>query len=166
MSMKLILCVKRDYQRRFIATMEPAEANMSREARTARHNRTRATVTLLLLIVSVLVMTKGAFAQDTVTGAFEGTVTDSQTGALLKGADVEITNQQTGLTIKSQTDNRGRFYQGLLLPGIYRIRVALANYQTHEHLQLLKITYTGEVVPVPVSLEPAAPGTPSVTTTT
>ena len=111
MLMKLILSVKRDYQRRFVATMEPTEANMSREARKARHNRTRATVTLLFLIVSVLVMTKGAYAQDTVTGAFEGTVTDSQTGALLKGADVEITNQQTGLTIKSQTDNRGRFYQ-------------------------------------------------------
>src|ERR1700730_571668 len=166
MTMKLILCVKCDYQRRFVATMEQTEANMSHETREARPKRMRATVTLLLLIISVLVMTKGTFAQDTVTGAFEGTVTDMQTGAPLKGADVEITNQQTGLKINLHTDNRGRFYQGLLLPGVYKIRVALAGYQTHEHLQLLKITYTGEVVPVPVSLEPAAPGTPAVTTTT
>jgi hypothetical protein len=102
-------------------------------------------------------------AQDTVTGAFEGTVSDSQTGALLKGADVEIINQQTGLTIKLHTDNRGRFYQGLLLPGVYKIRVALAGYQPRDVLQRLKITYTGEVVPVPVLLDPAPTATPTTT---
>lgn len=102
-------------------------------------------------------------AQDTVTGAFEGTVTDSQTGAPLKGAAVQITNQQTGLTYTLQTNNRGTFYQGLLLPGVYKIQVALAGYQTREVLQRLKITYTGEVVPVPVSLEPASAVTPVVT---
>jgi hypothetical protein len=104
-------------------------------------------------------------AQDTVTGAFEGTVTDSQTGGPLKGAAVQITNQQTGLTYTLQTDNRGTFYQGLLLPGIYKIQVALAGYQTREVLQRLKITYTGEVVPVPVSLEPASATTAVATAT-
>ena len=163
--MELILCVKRYYKRNFMATADPAHPNLSQKSSEALQTRTRATATLLLLIVSVLVTTKGTYAQDTVTGAFEGTVTDSR-GTLLKGADVEITNQQTGLKINLHTDNRGRFYQGLLLPGVYKIRVALAGYQTHEHLQLLKITYTGEVVPVPVTLEPAAPGTPGVTTTT
>lgn len=104
-------------------------------------------------------------AQDTVTGAFEGTVSDSQTGALLKGADVEIINQETGLTIRLHTDNRGRFYQGLLLPGVYKIRVMLAGYEPREVLQRLKITYTGEVVPVPVLLDPnpVAPATPTAT---
>src|SRR5437660_6746426 len=144
--------------------MKPTQLTISHEAPETRHKPPRIYATLLLLIVCVLVTTKVTYAQDTVTGAFEGTVTDSQ-GTLLNGADVEITNQQTGLTINLHTDNRGRFYQGLLLPGVYKIRVTLAGYQTHEHLQLLKITYTGEVVPVPVSLEPAAPGTPAVTTT-
>jgi protocatechuate 3,4-dioxygenase beta subunit len=74
-------------------------------------------------------------AQDTVTGAFEGTVSDSQTGALLKGADVEIINQETGLTVRLLTDNRGRFYQGLLLPGVYKIRVGFMGYQPREGLQ-------------------------------
>ena len=94
-------------------------------------------------------------AQDTVTGAFEGTINDSQTGAALKGALVEIINQQTNVVISLRSDFRGRFYQGLLLPGIYRIRVSSPGYQTHEILQRLKITYTGEVVPVPVALDPA-----------
>src|SRR6266404_4326068 len=160
MSMRSIFFVKRYLAGGFIARIFTTQSNLLHEA---HHNRMRANVTLLLLIVCVLVTTKGTYAQDTVTGAFEGTVTDSQ-GTLLNGADVEITNQQTGLKINLHTDNRGRFYQGLLLPGVYKIRVALAGYQTHEHLQLLKITYTGEVVPVPVSLEPAPPGTPGVTT--
>jgi carboxypeptidase family protein len=102
------------------------------------------------------------FAQDTVTGAFEGIISDSQTGAALIGAQVEITNQQTRLTITLQTDSRGRFYQGLLTPGVYRIRVSAANYEPREVLQLLKITYTGEVVPVPVALDPAPPVPPAV----
>jgi hypothetical protein len=51
-------------------------------------------------------------AQDTVTGAFEGVVSDSQTGAALKGALVEIVNQQTSLIYTLRTDYRGRFYQG------------------------------------------------------
>jgi hypothetical protein len=94
----------------------------------------------------------------TVTGAFEGTINDSQTGAALKGALVEIINQQTNVVISLRSDFRGRFYQGLLLPGIYRIRVSSPGYQTHEILQRLKITYTGEVVPVPVALDPAPAG--------
>jgi hypothetical protein len=97
-------------------------------------------------------------AQDTVTGAFEGTINDSQTGVALKGALVEIINQQTNVVISLRSDFRGRFFQGLLLPGIYRIRVSSPGYQTHEVLQRLKITYTGEVVPVPVALDPAPAG--------
>jgi hypothetical protein len=96
-------------------------------------------------------------AQDTVTGAFEGIVSDSQTGAPLKGAAVEIINQQTGLTINLNADYLGRFYQGLLIPGIYRVRVSRPGYQTREVFQRLKITYTGEVVPVPVALDPLPP---------
>src|SRR5262249_7367500 len=107
-------------------------------------------VSLLVL----LFLTCSASAQDTVTGAFEGTVTDSRSGMTLKDAAVDIINRETGLTFKLHTDSRGRFYQGLLIPGVYKIRVELAGYQPHEVLQRLKITYTGEVVPVPVYLDP------------
>ncbi|HET6648183.1 MAG TPA: carboxypeptidase-like regulatory domain-containing protein, partial [Pyrinomonadaceae bacterium] len=105
-------------------------------------------------------------AQDTVTGAFEGIVSDSQTGASLKGARVEIINQQTGLTFSLQTDYRGGFFQGLLLPGIYVVRVSMPGYQTKEVFQRLRITYTGEVVPIPVALDPVPAGvTPAATPT-
>ena len=123
----------------------------------------RACALRICAVLCVLLAATVLYAQDTVTGAFEGTVSDSQTGALLKGADVEIINQETGLTIRLHTDNRGRFYQGLLLPGVYRIRVALTGYQPREVLQRLKITYTGEVVPVPVLLDPVTAAAPTAT---
>src|SRR5829696_753526 len=115
-----------------------------------------------IFLLALFVLPCEISAQDTVTGAFEGVVSDSQSGAALKSAVVEITNQQTGLTISLRTDFRGRFYQGLLTPGVYRIRVSAPGYETREVLQRLKITYTGDVVPVPVALDPASPTPPPV----
>jgi len=69
-----------------------------------------------VLLVLVFHFCAGSIrSQDTVTRAFEGNVTNSQTGEALKGATVEILNQQTGLIIRTETDYRGRFYQGLLI---------------------------------------------------
>ncbi|HEY3026208.1 MAG TPA: TonB-dependent receptor [Pyrinomonadaceae bacterium] len=116
----------------------------------------RDSLPLLLIVTVLLLAAQSVTAQDTVTGAFEGIVSDSQTGAALKGALVEITNQQTGVAFNLRTDYRGRFYQGLLIPGVYRIRVSTPGYEPREVLQRLKITYTGEVVPVPVALDPAS----------
>ncbi|HEX8070419.1 MAG TPA: TonB-dependent receptor [Pyrinomonadaceae bacterium] len=107
--------------------------------------------------------------QDTVTGAFEGTVTNTNTGEAIAGATALIINQQTGLVIEKRTDARGRFYQGLLTPGLYTIRVSAPGYQTQEVQQRLFITRTGEVVPVPVALDPlpaaSASATPSAAAT-
>jgi len=113
------------------------------------------------ILLLALTFCAGSFtkAQDTLTGAFEGNVTDSQTGAPLKGADVEISNQQTGIVFKLKTDYRGHFYQGVLGPANYAVRVSMPGYQTREVVQRLKITYTGEVVPIPVALDPS-PATP------
>ncbi|HZH89620.1 MAG TPA: TonB-dependent receptor [Pyrinomonadaceae bacterium] len=123
---------------------------------------------LLLGILAPAGMTTVApvHAQDTVTGAFEGTVTNSVTGAIIAGASVQIINQQTGLAIPKTSDARGRFYQGLLSPGIYLIRVSAGGFQTKEVRQRLFITRTGEIVPVPVALDPApavAPASPTPT---
>ena len=114
----------------------------------------------LLLLLLTICTPFPAHAQDTVTGAFEGTISDSQTGVVLKGALVEIVNQQTGVAISLRTDYRGRFYQGLLIPGIYRLRVSNPGYETRAVIQRLKITYTGEVVPVPVTLDPVSAAPP------
>lgn len=114
---------------------------------------------LALLIFLFLCLQVSTKAQDTVTGGFEGNVTDSQTGAPLKDAVVEIINQQTNIAVSLKTDYRGRFFQGLLLPGTYIVRVSMPGYLTKAAVQVLRITYTGEVVPIPVALDPAPVGT-------
>ncbi len=100
-------------------------------------------------------------SQDTVTGAFEGTVTSSDAGAPVAGAAVEIINQQTKQVFPKTSDARGRFYQGLLTPGVYTIRVSAPGFLTREVVQRLFITKAGEVVPVPVALDPAPPLPPA-----
>lgn len=104
-----------------------------------------------------------AFGQDTVTGAFEGNVTNSLTGDPIEGATAVITNIETGATFTKLTNARGRFYQGLLAPGVYHIKVSKPGFQPREVEQRLKISATGEVVPIPVSLDPVAAGTPTPT---
>ncbi|HYX41809.1 MAG TPA: carboxypeptidase-like regulatory domain-containing protein, partial [Pyrinomonadaceae bacterium] len=125
----------------------------------------RALLLCLITTACALFFTRTGWTQDTVTGAFEGTVTNTQTGATIAGATAEIINQQTGLVITKTTDSKGRFYQGLLNPGLYTIRVSAPGFVTQEVQQRLFITRTGEVVPVPVSLEPAPPATPTPTGT-
>ena len=126
--------------------------------------RTSTYLFLLFLFLGLLFFASDIKAQDTVTGAFEGIVSDSQTGKALQGANVEITNQQTGVKFNLRTDYRGSFFQGLLLPGIYIVKVSMPGYETKEVPQRLRITYTGEVVPVPVALDPAPTGPAPVAT--
>jgi hypothetical protein len=105
-------------------------------------------------------------AQDTVTGAFEGTVTDSRTGRPIARARIEFTNQQTNVTVAKLTDSQGRFYQGLLPPGTYTIRASAQGYEQGETVQRLAGMRTGEVVPVPIVLDPASPSSSPTPTPT
>lgn len=112
----------------------------------------------LLLIAVVFLLSIPAAAQDTVTGAFQGTISNNLTGDAIAGASVEITNEQTGVSYSLTTDSRGQFYQGLLAPGIYQIRVSIIGFQPRLLRRPLNVAKTGEVVPVPVSLEPEIAG--------
>ncbi|HVF57923.1 MAG TPA: TonB-dependent receptor [Pyrinomonadaceae bacterium] len=128
-----------------------------------------ATRCLLIFAVAFLPFVTAArftTAQDTVTGAFEGTVRDSRTGAPIAGATVEFVNRQTGIAVAKRTDSQGRFFQGLLAPGTYTIRASAAGYENGETVQRLLATRTGEVVPVPINLDPATTAAATVATPT
>jgi hypothetical protein len=108
-----------------------------------------------------------ASAQDTVTGAFEGTVRNSQTAQPIARARIEFINKQTRVSVEKLTDSQGRFFQGLLAPGTYTIRATAAGYAPGETVQRLLGMRTGDVVPVPIDLDPLAAGaTPATTPTT
>ena len=110
-------------------------------------------VAALSLLLSLPALTF-AVVQDPVTGAFEGTVTNRQGGAAITGAIVQFINTMTEVPVAKRSDAQGRFYQGLLPPGVYRIRVSAAGFKTTIVEQRLLATRPNSVVPVPVVLEP------------
>ena len=79
---------------------------------------------------------------------------------------MQIINEETGLVIFLRTDSDGRFNEGQLAGGPYLIRVSIANFQTKEIRQELKISYTDQVIPVPVSLDPATSSPSALPTAT
>jgi hypothetical protein len=60
----------------------------------------RITMSLLtaFLLIHVAALTIPVTAQNTLTGAFEGIVSNSQTGDVIEGTDVQIVNQSLALT--------------------------------------------------------------------
>ena len=82
-------------------------------------------------------------AQNYVTGAFEGDVTDSVTNGPVADATVQIINKDTGVPAATRTNSQGHFSHGLLPPGDYVIRVSrqgYALYQTEQGLPALRPT--------------------------
>ena len=120
----------------------------------------------LAVFVGLLPMVRPtSAAQDTVTGAFEGTVMDGLTGRPITRARVEFINQQTRTTVSKLSDSQGRFFQALLPPGTYTIRATAPGYEPGETVQRLFGMRTGEVVPVPITLDPSPNATPTPTLT-
>jgi len=119
----------------------------------------------LAAFMALPVVPRVSAAQDTLTGAFEGTVTDGVTGRPIARARVEFVNQQTGVNVSKLSDSQGRFFQGLLAPGTYTIRATAPGYEPGETVQRLIGMRTGEVVPVPITLDPTPAATPTPTPT-
>ncbi|HEX2329209.1 MAG TPA: carboxypeptidase-like regulatory domain-containing protein, partial [Candidatus Angelobacter sp.] len=89
----------------------------------------------LLLLLSLTIITAGAWAQSTVaSGSIQGTVTDPN-GAVVPNASVTITNKDTGQTSKLTTSSSGAYASGALQPGNYQVRIEAKGFQT----QLLNV---------------------------
>ena len=102
--------------------------------------------------------------QDNLTGAFEGTVFDSNNPSIpVVGATVQFTYHTNGVQSAKQTHKDGSFYQGLLAPGEYTIRVSAPGYKTKEIVRTVYATLRNRVVPVPIPLEPEN-ATPAIAT--
>ena len=78
----------------------------------------------LLIVALSLALTTAAVAQGGATGAISGTVTDV-TGAVVAGAQVQIINQDTGITARTlKTDASGAFTAPLLPVTTYTVKIA------------------------------------------
>nr|MBA3634082.1 carboxypeptidase regulatory-like domain-containing protein [Acidobacteriota bacterium] len=111
--------------------------------------------TFIFLLGVLAVSNPPVLAQGPVNGGFEGRVTDKNS-APLAGAVVQFINTANGFQTAKKTDQNGYFRQDTLRPGVYLIRVTLADYKTKEITQSLFATRSNELVPVPVALEKEA----------
>src|SRR5947199_10294349 len=62
-------------------------------------------------------------------GAIVGNVTDSS-GAVIPGAQITVTNQGTGIAVKTTTDAAGTYPVPYLLAGTYQVSVAKEGFKT------------------------------------
>lgn len=80
-----------------------------------------------LVLCSVLVQSPRAVAQ--ALGGVTGTVTDA-TGALVPGAQIEVTNEATGVMQKAISTQVGAFSVTALAPGSYTVHVSATGFST------------------------------------
>ena len=86
----------------------------------------------LLLMSSVALRPAAALAQGETTSAIVGQVRDL-TGALVPGATVTITDQETGLKRSAKTDDSGRFNFPQLKPGTYSVAVEAPGFAPQQN---------------------------------
>ena len=82
---------------------------------------------LMRVVVVVSFAVSPAFGQGGV-AEVNGTVTD-QTGSLLPGATITITEESTGLTRTVVSNETGRFVIPAVSPGRYTVRAELSGYK-------------------------------------
>jgi carboxypeptidase family protein/TonB-dependent receptor-like protein len=85
-------------------------------------------VLALLVMATALFFSGSAFAQGT-TGTLRGQVLDPA-GAVVPNAEVTITNQETGVSVKVTTTSAGTYAQPSLIPGLYRINVEAKGFKS------------------------------------
>ncbi len=119
---------------------------------------------LAVVMFTCCVLANVVEGQDNLTGAFVGTVFDSINPSIpVTSATVQFTYRVNGVQSAKQTDRDGSFYQGLLAPGDYTIRVTAQGYKTKEIVRSIFATRTNRVEPVPIPLEPETPPGPTAT---
>jgi hypothetical protein len=84
--------------------------------------------TVSLAILCIAILSWRSLEGQAVTGSLVGTVTD-QTGAILPGASVSITNQGTGASNNTLTNDSGNYDLPFLSPGTYTVSVSAAGFE-------------------------------------
>src|ERR1700733_11176899 len=106
--------------------------------------------TRILLVVVVLALCVGAFAQGG-TGELTGLVTD-QTGAVVSGASVKLTNSETGEVRTATTTSGGSYrFPALQVVGTYSLEVAPKGFKSEKVEKI--VIRVGTIVTRDVKLE-------------
>jgi hypothetical protein len=87
-------------------------------------------------LVGMLFLVPVAFGQASYTSQVRGIVTD-QTGAVVQGAQVTITNDGTAISTTTHTDDRGLYTFTGLRPASYTMKVEAQGFQSAERKQIV-----------------------------
>ena len=82
-----------------------------------------------LLVLVGLILIGGTLMAQVLKGSISGTATDPQ-GAVVPGAKVTITNNATGTSLNTTTDNAGLFRFNLIPAGEYKLQIAAQGFNT------------------------------------
>ncbi len=93
-----------------------------------KNSRTALCAALALVMMSLPFVPRLA-AQANATATFSGQITD-QTGAVVGGATIKVTDQQTGIVVTRKTSADGNYTVPLLKPGTYSIEVSATGFAT------------------------------------
>jgi len=107
-------------------------------------------IQLLYVGLGLLLMSLPSFAQGTA-GRILGTVTD-QSGGVISGATVTVTDVQRGITRSLIADQSGEYVAPSLLPGTYTVRAEAKGFRTLEHSGLL--LEVGKDLRIDLTLQP------------
>lgn len=94
-----------------------------------------------LLLITLVVLLSGSFAQTSGLGNVQGIVTDPK-GAAVSGADITITNTATGGVVKTITSSAGVYSSGGLIPGEYSVRIQAKGFKPEQLLVAVHLSET------------------------
>src|SRR5690242_13396300 len=106
---------------------------------------------VLIVVLSALLCAGDVFAQSGSTAQINGTVKDSS-GGVLPGADVTVTQTNTGFTRSVITDETGSFTIPNLPIGPYKLAVALSGFRTYVRTGIVLQVSSNPVIPVTLAL--------------
>ncbi|HKQ74833.1 MAG TPA: carboxypeptidase-like regulatory domain-containing protein, partial [Blastocatellia bacterium] len=125
---------------------------------------------LLNLALLLIVFCLPAQAQQ-FTGTLQGEVRDSN-GAVVAGAEVVITNQNTNVTINTTTSGNGNYIAPQLPPGVYRVTIKKSGFKTStiaeiklDVQQIRAVDFTLDVGQTTETVSVSASGTAAIETT-
>jgi hypothetical protein len=107
--------------------------------------RQRSSRSLIFISASLLALCVHSLSQTTIsTGSIQGTVTD-QSGAVVVGAKVTVTNKFTGREVNVTTTSRGTYTSGALTPDNYLVHVEAQGFKASEQPVLVQVGVTSAV---------------------
>src|SRR5436309_6549537 len=88
-------------------------------------------VFMIVLVVSGLLGSGTLFAQE-FRATLTGRVTDPS-GAVIPGAEITVTNTDTGVIVNTKSDRTGNYTVPFLLPGHYSVQASASGFNTFVH---------------------------------